>query len=74
MSLEDFREPVTPESRMHRTVLFLLVIGLVTCAWDLYVGSRYSVEVALVVTAGAIAYAIWRYLRQPAGAATRIQR
>ena len=65
MSLEDFRGPTTPESRMHRTVLLLLFIGAVRCAWDLYVRSRYSIEIAIGLAVAAIAYAVWRYLRQP---------
>ena len=65
MSLEDFREPTTPESRMHRTVLVLLVIGVIQGAVAAFVGWRYSVETAIVVLVAATAYAVWRYLRQP---------
>jgi membrane protein implicated in regulation of membrane protease activity len=71
MSLEDFREPTTPESRMHRTVLALLVIGGIRGAVGAFVGWRYSVETAIVVLVAAITYAVWRYLRQPRDRSTR---
>jgi hypothetical protein len=65
MSLEHFREPTTPESRMHRIVLVLLCIGAVRGVWGLFVQSAFSVEIAVGVTVAAIAYAVWRYVRQP---------
>jgi hypothetical protein len=65
MPLETFREPATPESWMHRTVLLLLFLGAVGGVWGLFVESSFSVEIAVGVTAAAVAYAVWRYLRQP---------
>lgn len=67
MSLEDFREPTTPESRMHRAVLLGMIIGDVVWAWSLFVRSRFSVEITIGVAIAAVAYAVWRYLRQPDG-------
>ena len=72
MSLENFREPTTLESRMHRTVLLAGFIGAVGCAWRLFVGARYSVEIAIAATVAAVAYAVWRYLRQPKDSAQRL--
>jgi hypothetical protein len=72
MSLESFREPTTPESRMHRTVLLAGFIGAVGCAWRLFGGARYSVEIAIAATVAAVAYAVWRYLRQPNDSAQRL--
>ena len=65
MPLENFREPTTPESRMHRTVLLLLLLGAVGGVSGLFVESRFAVEIAVGVTVAAVAYAVWRYLRQP---------
>jgi len=65
MSLEGFREPTTPESRMHRTVLLLLFLCAASSVWGLFVESAFSVEIAVGVTVAAIAYAVWRYVRQP---------
>ena len=63
--MEHFREPTTPESRTHRVVLLLLALGAVRCVWDLFVGSRYSVEMAIGLTVVTVAYAVWSYVRQP---------
>jgi hypothetical protein len=71
MSLEDFREPTTPESRMHRTLLLLLFLGAVRGGWELFAGSRFSVEIAVAITVIGIAYAVWRYVRQPGGRRAR---
>jgi hypothetical protein len=71
MSLEKFREPTTPESRMHRAVLLAGFIGVAGCAWRLFVGAPYSVEVAVAAAAAAVAYAVWRYFRQPSDSARR---
>ena len=65
MPVENFREPTTPESRMHRTVLLLLFLSAVGGVWGLFVRSAFSVEIAVGVTVAAVAYAVWRYLRQP---------
>lgn len=72
MSLENFRERTTPESRMHRAVLLVGFIGAVGCAWRLFVGARYSVEIAVAAAMAAAAYAVWRYLRQPNDPARRL--
>jgi hypothetical protein len=66
MSLESFRAPTTPESRTHRVVLLLIALGLVRSGWGLFVGSRYSAEIAIGATVAAVAYAVWRYLSPPA--------
>jgi hypothetical protein len=65
MSLDSFREPTTPESRMHRTVLLLLFLCAAGGVWGLFVESAFSVEIAVGVAVAAVAYAVWRYLRQP---------
>jgi hypothetical protein len=72
MSFERFREPTTPESRMHRTVMLAGFIGAVGCAWRLFVGGRYSVEIAVAATLAAAVYAVWRYLRQPTDSPRRL--
>ena len=72
MPLENFREPTTLESRMHRAVLLAGFIGAVGCAWRLFVGARYSAEIAIAATVAAVAYAVWQYLRQPNGSARRL--
>jgi hypothetical protein len=59
MSLETFREITTPESRMHRALLLVGLIGAAGCAWQWWVGSRYSVETAAGATVAA--YAVWRF-------------
>jgi hypothetical protein len=71
MSLDDFRPPTTPESRMHRAVLVLFLIGGIRAAVGAFVGWRYSVETAIGVLVAATAYAVWRYLRQPHDPPTR---
>jgi hypothetical protein len=71
MSLEKFREPTTPESRMHRTVLLLLFLCAAGGVWGLFVESAFSVEIAVGVTVAAIAYAVWRYVRQPGASSSR---
>ena len=43
----------------------LAVIGLIGAAVRLFVDSRYSIEMLLMLAAAAGSYAIWRYLRQP---------
>ena len=63
--LEDFRPPTTPEHRMHRVLVVLFIIGGIRAVFGVFVGSRYSVETAIGVFVVAIAYAVWRYLRQP---------
>lgn len=72
MSLEKFRAPTTPESRMHRAVLLAGVIAAAGCAWRLFVGAPYSVEIAVAATVAAVAYVVWRYLRQPNDSARRL--
>jgi hypothetical protein len=72
MSLRNFRESTTPESRMHRTVRLAGCIGAVGCAWRLFVGGRYSVEIAVAATLAAVVYAVWRYLKQPNDPARRL--
>jgi hypothetical protein len=65
MPVEDFRTRATPESRMHRVLVVLFIIGGIRAVFGVFVGSRYSVETAIGVFVVAIAYAVWRYLRQP---------
>lgn len=66
MSLENFRVPKTPETRIPHVLLVLLVIETVALAVRWFIGSRFSVELFVVITAAAIVYVIWRYLRQQA--------
>jgi hypothetical protein len=65
MTLENFREPTTPEGRAHRAVLLAGAIGAAWCTWRLFVGARYAVEMAIGAAVVAIGYAVWRYLTQP---------
>jgi len=50
---------------MHRAVMLLGAVGAIGCAWQLYAGSRYSVEMAIGATVATTAYAVWRYMRLP---------
>ena len=65
MAIENFRIPETPESRTPRVLALLAIIGLIGAAVRLFVGSRYSIEMLLMLAAATGSYAIWRYLRQP---------
>ena len=56
---------------MHRTVLLLMVIAAIRCAWGLFVGSRFSVEIAAALAIAAVTYAVWRYVRHTDPAARR---
>ena len=71
MSLEDFRVPRTPESRTPYVLGLLGVLGAVNLAWTAFVGSPYSVEIFLVSAAAAIAFVVWRYVRQPVSGRSR---
>lgn len=66
MSLEDFRVPKTPETRTPYVLALLVVIATVNAALRWFVGFRYSAEVFVLVAAAAIAYAVWRSIRQRA--------
>ena len=70
MSLERFRLPETPESRMHRVVLLLLAICVVATVlrggWRLLATLEFGPALLGIAAAAAIAIAVRRYLRQPA--------
>jgi hypothetical protein len=74
MSLDNFREPTTPESRVYRAMLLAGFSGAVWCLWRLFVGARYAVEIAVAVAVSAMALAVWRYLRQPNDSARKRSR
>jgi hypothetical protein len=57
---------------MHRAVLLAGFIGAAGGAWSLFVGARYSVEIAVAATVAAVAYAVWRYFREPSDPARRL--
>lgn len=66
MSLENFKPPRTPESRTPYVLALLGILGAANLAWGAFINSRYSVEIFLALTVGAIAYVVWRYVRRPA--------
>ena len=56
--MENFRVPKTPESRTPYVLALLAIIGLLGAAVRLFVGSRYSIEMLLMLAAAAGSYAI----------------
>jgi hypothetical protein len=65
MALEDFRAPRTPESRTPYVLALLTLIGLVRGLWAVLGDWAYGAAFVLAAAAAAIAYAVFRFLRQP---------
>ena len=56
--------PKTPETRTPYVLALLAIIAAVNAALRWFVGFRYSAEVFVLVAATAIAYAVWRFVRE----------
>jgi hypothetical protein len=65
MALEDFGAPRTPESRTPYVLALLAIIGLARGLWAALEGWAYGAEFVLVAAAAGIAYAVFRFRRQP---------